>query len=112
MGSTYEDFYHNACRERDDLRAEVELAQSESRKARKRTAELAAEVERLQAELVELRALADKRTRDEDYGWCEREGECWLMDGPCAGHRRGKESPLLRDIEYDDARLAEQEENQ
>ena len=81
----------------------------------KMAAELAAiraEVERLQAELVELRALADKRTRDEQNSWCEREGECWLMDGPCAGHDRHRKGPLLRDIEDDDARLSEQEDDE
>ena len=31
MGSTYEDFYHNACRERDALRAEVERLREERR---------------------------------------------------------------------------------
>lgn len=68
------------------------------------------QLERLQAELVELRALADKRRRDEISGWCEQAGECWLMDGPCAGYHRGKQSPLLRDIEKDDARIAQTEE--
>ena len=41
----------------DALRAEVELAKSESRKARKRTAELAAEVERLRCDAELLRKL-------------------------------------------------------
>ena len=102
---------------RSELRKQAQRARSglshlndEANRMQNRIDELVAEVERLQAELVELRAIADKRTRDEHEGWCEREGECWLMDGPCAGHRRGKASPLLRNIEADDARLAEQEE--
>ncbi len=40
--------YEQTIDEKNALRAEVELAQSESRKARKRVAELSAEVERLQ----------------------------------------------------------------
>lgn len=123
MADSFEDAVTFTCR-LDDQLAEIErlrkaakladeMYEQAATQANDYSAENAAlrvEVERLQAELVELRALADKRTRDERDGWCERNGECWLADGPCAGHRRGKASPLLQNIAADDERLAEQEE--
>lgn len=55
MGSTYKDFYHNACRERDALRAEISRRQTR--------------IEELEAENARL---SSTRPSEPVRAWCEK----------------------------------------